>query len=364
MEQRRTEGPRERPAGQEPGPAEAQVRAQAQARGRAEGGRALPALELVEACEVWSAAPHAAFTDLIHAGDAFLLAFREGRGHVSCDGALRVLRSPDGVRWESVARLTLPGYDLRDADLSRQPDGRLLLLAGACPRGSDEARAPTGTAAAWSSDGRTWTQPRVVLEPGRWLWRVAWSDATAFGVSYSAGSGSERLDLLSSRDGRTWSLRARDIAPDRPSNETAIAFRGGPGPRAAEAVLLARAAGDGPAAVGLSAPPYERVDWRSLETPLGGPNLLAPTLGGAPGWIAAGRVRQDDDWRTAVFWLDVETGASTGRVLLPSGGDTSYPGLAWVAGELLVSYYSSHATDGDEGEPRTRVFVARLRPGR
>ena len=41
-------------------------------------------------------------------------------------------------------------------------------------------------------------------------------------------------------------------------------------------------------------------------------------------------------------------------VELPSGGDTSYPGMALRGSQLLVSYYSSH-------EEKTAVYLARLR---
>jgi len=37
---------------------------------------------------------------------------------------------------------------------------------------------------------------------------------------------------------------------------------------------------------------------------------------------------------------------------LPSGGDTSYPGLVWHGGLLWVSYYSSH-------EGRASIYLAR-----
>jgi hypothetical protein len=41
-------------------------------------------------------------------------------------------------------------------------------------------------------------------------------------------------------------------------------------------------------------------------------------------------------------------------VSVPSGGDTSYPGLVWDDGMVWMSYYSSH-------EGRTSVYLARLR---
>jgi hypothetical protein len=42
---------------------------------------------------------------------------------------------------------------------------------------------------------------------------------------------------------------------------------------------------------------------------------------------------------------------------LPSGGDTSYPGMVWHEGILWMSYYSSH-------EGKTSIYLARIRlPG-
>jgi hypothetical protein len=39
---------------------------------------------------------------------------------------------------------------------------------------------------------------------------------------------------------------------------------------------------------------------------------------------------------------------------LPSGGDTSYPGMVWHEGILWMSYYSSH-------EGKTSIYLARIR---
>ena len=333
------------------------------------------AMVLLGVQEVWAQAPHNAFTDLIRQGDSLILAFREGRGHVSADGSLRILRSEDGRSWSSCARLVLEGYDLRDADLSLTPEGGLLLIGGACPRAADGERAPTGTIAARSKDGVECSAPALVVDPGRWLWRVAWAGERAFGVSYSAGSGAARLDLLTSTDASHWTLLRRDLHPERPSNETALAFapsldfeRDGDSvePSQGDPLLVALARAQEPgvhASVGVARAPYEHFRWRSLDFPLGGPNLIR-TPGGA--FVAAGRVMRNGQAHTAVFLLDPTTGATGPLLWLPSGGDTSYPGLAWRGDELFVSYYSSHGSDADPSgdslkDARSRIFVARLR---
>jgi hypothetical protein len=53
-------------------------------------------------------------------------------------------------------------------------------------------------------------------------------------------------------------------------------------------------------------------------------------------------------------WLDAKRGAMTELARLPSGGDTSYPGLVWHDDLLWISYYSSH-------EARTSIYLAKVK---
>ena len=116
-----------------------------------------PTAKIISVQKIWDKAPHCAFTDLIYWKDQFVCAFREGRAHVSTDGRIRVLTSPDGENWQSAAVLTLDGFDLRDAGLSVAPDDRLMLIGGAAPRKTDNDGAPTGSFVAFSDDAKTWT---------------------------------------------------------------------------------------------------------------------------------------------------------------------------------------------------------------
>jgi hypothetical protein len=43
----------------------------------------------------------------------------------------------------------------------------------------------------------------------------------------------------------------------------------------------------------------------------------------------------------------------TPQLILPNGGDCSYPGLVWRDGQLWASYYSSH-------QGRTSIYLARI----
>ena len=84
-------------------------------------------MRLIDVRKIWDRAPHNAFTDLTRFDDHFFCVFREGEGHVSPDGALRVIASPDGKTWEAAALITSATSDLRDAKITVTPDGRLML---------------------------------------------------------------------------------------------------------------------------------------------------------------------------------------------------------------------------------------------
>src|SRR5687767_7676252 len=98
-------------------------------------GDVVTQVEQVSVRKIWDAGPHNAFTSLVRFNGAWFCAFREGKGHVSPDGAARVLTSADGETWASAARLTNPAADLRDPKLCITPDNRLMLTcAGATPK--------------------------------------------------------------------------------------------------------------------------------------------------------------------------------------------------------------------------------------
>ena len=142
---------------------------------------------LLDARRIWDEAPHNAFTDLIRFDGRWICTFREGQGHVSPDGAIRVIASDDGERWESIARLTSDTADLRDPKLSLMPDGRLMInAAGALHDPGDGGRHQS---MAWfSADGASWDGPHPIGDQGFWLWRVSWHDGVPYSVGYTTGS--------------------------------------------------------------------------------------------------------------------------------------------------------------------------------
>ena len=309
-------------------------------------------VELIDSTKIWDQARHNAFTDLVRWNDKFYCAFREGRGHVSTDGKIRVLESKDANRWPPAVVVALAGYDLRDAHLSVTPDGRLMLLGGAAPRKKDNKGAPTGTFASFSKDGRQWSEPQIVVEPGRWLWCVTWYAGKAYGVSYAAAQKMPYLELLVSNNGTDYKSHVDKLYGTGYPTEVTLRFdtdgtcyalvrRDRRGSEASSALL------------GVSKPDYTKWRWSDLGATFngfGGPNFIQ-ILGGR--WIAAGRMHEGGA-HTALTYVDVKNGTMTKLLKLPSGGDTSYPGMVWHDNILYVSYYSSH-------EGKTSIYLARVK---
>lgn len=301
--------------------------------------------ELVSVVKIGDGAKHSAFTDLVRFNDQWFCAYREGDGHVSKHGKLRVLRSADGEKWESAALLEHAEYDLRDAAISVMPDGRLMILGGA--QQATENSHPTGTVVSFSADGDAWTPPEVVFPLGQWLWRVTWHGDTAYGIAYPAGPGG-KYSLESTTDGVNYD--EIPLADPPPSGgrltEARIRFDDD-----GTAYCLQRR--DGPATSALwgsAAAPYEDWHWQDMGVYFGGPNFIKTPAGD---WIGAGRII-DAAAHTDVTWINPDSGQMASLLKLPSGGDCSYPGMVWHDDLLWLSYYSSH-------EGKTSVYLAKVK---
>ncbi len=301
------------------------------------------AAELVSVDKIWHEAPHNAFTDLVRFKERWYCVFREGTAHVSPDGALRVIASADGTDWEPVALMKSDEADLRDAKITITPGGALMLSgAGALHEG---ASARHQSMVWFSEDGGEWSDPVAVADPNFWLWRVTWHAGTAWGAGY-ATDGARFVRLYKSDDGRIFDTAIDRLFDGGYPNEATLRFL----EDGTCLCLLRREEGTRTAQLGRAAPPYEEWTWLDLGKRIGGPNMIVLPGGTV---IAAGRF-YDGAVRTALCRLDIEKGRLDEILTLPSGGDTSYPGLVWHDGLLLVSYYSSH-------ERKAAIYLARVR---
>ncbi len=316
----------------------------------------------IRVSRIWDSEKHCAFTSLAEFGGRYYVAFREAGSHIfeadgSARGQIRILRSRNGRKWKSVACLSKEGYDLRDPSLSVTPDGRLLVSMG----GSvyvDRKLVGRDPMYSESRDGCSFSSPEPIeiTSPNAtgedWLWKIDWNGDTGYGVVYSSledNSGSEdktKVFLVRTTDGAHYEDAGRIDVPGFP-NEAAVHFL----PDGRMLMLLRQERLDRQGVWGVSEPPY--TDWKLNKTgfQLGGPNFIAlndsTIVAGSRSYLIPG------SYKTMLL-----KGGLDGRfeqiAVLPSGGDTSYPGFLVVGDELWVSYYSSHAT------PKAAVYLARI----
>jgi len=312
-----------------------------------------PAAELVEVRRIWGEAGHSAFTDLLRFHDNWYCVFREGPGHVSPDGVIRVIRSGDGVNWSSAAKLDSAGYDLRDPKISAMPDGkRLMLLGGATVREGTRPATESQSFVSFSTDGSKWEPIQWAGPTNLWLWRVTWHQARAYGIAYNVDPVSRAARkygtrLLTSHDGAHYTTAVPELYSAGGPTEATVRFA-----QDDTAYCLQRRDGKPDSALlGASRPPYTDWQWKDLGQFLGGPDFIQIPDGR---WLAAGRMVVDGKPRTMLCELDVTRGALEPLLTLPSGGDSSYPGLVWHEGLLWMSYYSAH-------EKRNGIYLARMK---
>ena len=312
--------------------------------------------QLLSVQKIWDAAPHNAFTDLIRYQDQWLCAFREGKGHVSDDGAIRILGSRDTTNWQSWAHITIPKVDLRDPKLSITPSGELMLTTAGVRR---DQKPLTHLSYSWlhsyttsdSGANNPWSGPHQIGDTNMWLWRVTWHKGVAYSIGYDT-AGEKFIRLYHATNPRKFDALVPTLFTEGYPNETGLIFL-----EDDTALCLLRR--DGPsqstppqstALLGRSKPPYTQWTWRDLAVKIGGPQLIPlPDKR-----LIAGVRLYDGKVRTSIVQLDPDKPALTELIAFPSAGDSSYPGLVSHQGTLLVSYYSSH-------EPKTSIYLARLR---
>jgi len=315
-----------------------------------------PQQQLVVSIErIWDRAGHSAFTDLLAHDGALYCTFREGSGHIpGLNGAIRVLRSPDRVHWESVALLDEAHVDLRDPKLSLASDGRMMVNMGASRYHGSKRLGIESRVAFASSDGNFSAPqrtefPDTMRSDADWLWRLTWHRGTAWGcVQQLDGGGGERaLRLVKSTDGVKYDLVA-SLAVDAPS-ETTLRFA----PDETMVAMIRRTGREPLGKIGFARPPYSEWRFVACDHAFGGPNLIQ-LPGGA--WLAGSRAYDVKPHRTQLWACDLERGTFKELLTLPSDGDNSYPGFVVdaPARRLYVSYYSSH-------EGKASIYLATLR---
>lgn len=297
--------------------------------------------------QIWSNGSHCAFTSIERFKGRYYCTFREGESHIfdskgNAEGKVRILASDDGEKWESVAFIGKAGFDLRDPKLSITPDGRLMVIIG----GSiyrNRVLESCEPHVVFSEDGKTFSEPKPIeldkrMHTGHdWLWRVTWQGDEGYGISYSKASNNEIIiHLMKTSDGVKYEL-VKTFSHNGYPNEATIRFL----PDGRMAILLRRDAGDCKAMWGLSRAPYTEWEWKKLDIRLGGPDFIVLDDDHI---VAGGRTHYAPKAPCTRLFTVTNDGKFKESVLLPSGGDNSYPGFVTAGDEVWVCYYSTHET--------------------
>lgn len=294
--------------------------------------------------KIWDNGLHNAFTSIEKFKGEYYVTFREGESHIfdkngNAEGKIRILHSKDGQKWEALPAIGKEGYDLRDPKFSITPDGRLMVIIGGSIYKNKEL-VGSQPHVMFSNDGRTFSEPQPVNVDPRyrterdWLWRVTWHNGVGYSVSYGRNEqGQTPLYLYSTTDGINYK-HIQSFEFDNFPNEATIRFL----QNGSMAIMIRREQGDRECMWGVSNAPYTEWEWKKMGTFLGGPDFIVLD---DEHIVAGGRTFLTSVPKTSLL-LGNKAGQFEQVVVLPSGGDTSYPGFLVVGNELWVSYYSMH----------------------
>mgnify|MGYP006284846317 FL=1 len=161
--------------------------------------------------ETWTAIPpgdslatqHNSNTDMIWFRGSFYLVHAQTKWHLEDkDGALLVQRSKDAREWEEVARVTVPGTDVRDPKFAIIK-GKLFMYF--LPNWSFDPY-PTTTYWTVSDDGTRWKEPRE-------LNTVSIYQEGEKGKKQMVQTAGWKLWRPKTRDGKTWYVIASGLKP-------------------------------------------------------------------------------------------------------------------------------------------------------
>ena len=313
-------------------------------------------LKIEEVRRISKPANHAAFTDLIEnpfdeQHHSLLCAYREADTHVSPNGKIIIAKlNKKTSENELIHELEISGSDLRDPKFSLF-ENHLIITAYAktvLPNGTVHRKMVSFS----SASERNWSNAHWYGDTNWWIWNCSFVNSTAFGFAYNREA--EMISLYRGNPLESMELYQENVfglekyGKGYP-NESALLFDDGDN----ASVFLRRDADTFSAQFGHAAPPYSSWEWHDLGVYIGGP---AAVFLGEGKLLVSGR---HVDWEkrsfsTRLWHFDVKSKKLTELITLPSGGDTSYPGLVLDNDILYVSYYSSHCDE------EARVYLAKL----
>ncbi len=304
--------------------------------------------------KIWSQpGTHTAFTDLIEYQGVYYCVFREATKHAVSNpndyGKIRVISSLDGVSWDTYRVISNSGYDLRDPKLSINPDGNLLLLCGGLVwdgYGGIVRRETFTTVIASMDQSDISTDPANLLMVQKdeviknsILWELTWHNNIGYGVAYKSNTDYTSTYLVSTVNGMDFSVITELSVPQSTAtpmglNEVSLDFGNDDILR-----VIARSRATEQAVYAECYPPYLDWDsWHTLPICVGGPNLK--TINGTTYLGTRGE-------GTSLYIINTDTKKLYRIASSDMYGDTGYPGIIMVGGQIWMSFYYSESTTAE-----------------
>lgn len=326
---------------------------------------------------------HCAFTDLVLWKGYYYCCFRHAERHAALPcGDVWIIRSADLEKWEVCGTLTT-GLDDRDPAMVADVD-RLYVYFGSRYVETDGSGGLVEGGERWlqshasyTTDGTSWHVPIAVYERGFWLWHPYRFDDGFYCAAYGArGAGPDTADqvvnFVASPDGLNWNhvapLRSDDDGDKTQLYDETALYRWDDG-----RILAAIRSGTNSQGTHFmeAQPPYtEWTRWSVAH------EMQAPVMAKVAGvLVGAGRSFHGDSFQdtvaehrrshTSVYIIHPEKRTTEHLMDLPSGGDTSYCGMALRnENTLLISYYSQHEYSDRpgfvQGHKPASIYLAEL----
>lgn len=314
-------------------------------------------------------------TDLIFYKGNWYCGFREGLIHGSHpSGRARIIRSPDGEKWESVALFAWDAADVREPKFSVTAEGTLVVNTSlyfvskkersnggyyqldrrvGLPHDESESGVVRQSVTWLSSDGRNWSSAYACPSGvNTWRWEVSWFNGMGYSIGHPGLGGKDlRGTLYRTRDGQSWRVLRQEIYPDVEGNEAALTFDANN-----QAICLLRA-GKTSVEIGTGKPPYyQEWEWTTARVDWNGDGVLRPAKEVIIGSLGGPKIFQLRDGRMVglgrargpgraggsvnLFWVDPKQAIMTRFAELDG---TSYAGAVEHEGAIWVSCADSDA---------------------
>jgi hypothetical protein len=292
---------------------------------------------------------HNAFTDMQFWNGCFWISYRKGATHISLDSQAIIACSADKCRFYEAAKIKIAG-DVRDPKMVVVGPDRMALLVCVVPYGYEAEQLQQYIC--FSKDGVNFDEPKSILPPNHWLWRVVPFNGKYYGACYldlpkkdpAAGGLHVRTQLMVSDDLLKWEKVSQIGQDDMALCETGMYFT-----QSQELWTVTRRNNESFAALlAIAKPPYTDWEYHHLNTSIEAPIIFEQGgvlyVSGRSHNVRDGRMDHPHAEPEGLAIWRLERGKVTSVLRLPAAGDCSYPGIAKdPSGRLFISYYSQHA---------------------